>query len=63
MIAKMGHIITRCDTLSQVGRKPFNIGDSEKLRYCDMDIKDAPGLCDARRGAECPTELLILDRC
>ena len=34
-----------------VGRKPFNIGQSENLAYCDMDIKDAPGLKDARCGS------------
>lgn len=31
-----------------VGRKPFNIGDAENLKYCDMDIKDAPGIKDPR---------------
>ena len=31
-----------------VGRKPFNIGDAANLKYCDMDIKDAPGIKDAR---------------
>jgi len=31
-----------------VGRKPFSIQDSENLNYCDLDIKDAPGLQDPR---------------
>ena len=31
-----------------VGRKPFNIKECENLTYCNIDIKDAPGLQDAR---------------
>jgi hypothetical protein len=31
-----------------VGRKPFNIVDSEKLAYARMELKDAPGLKDPR---------------
>lgn len=31
-----------------VGRKPFSVQQSESLEYCDMDIKDAPGLLDPR---------------
>lgn len=31
-----------------VGRKPFSVQQSESLQYCDMDIKDAPGLLDPR---------------
>ena len=44
-----------------MGRKPFNIGDSEKLRYCEMDIKDAPGLRDARRASAVLPASLLLD--
>lgn len=31
-----------------VGRKPFNLEDSEKLRYAKMNLSDAPGLRDPR---------------
>lgn len=31
-----------------VGRKPFNIKECENLSYCNLDIKDAPGLQDSR---------------
>lgn len=31
-----------------VGRKPFNLEDSEKLRYAKMSLSDAPGLRDPR---------------
>lgn len=33
-----------------VGRKPFNIKECENLTYCNINIRDAPGLQDARRG-------------
>ncbi len=33
---------------SQVGRKPFNIRESENLRYALMSLQEAPGLKDPR---------------
>ena len=40
-----------------VGRKPFNIADSESLAYVHLELDTAPGLRDARCGAaagDCP---------
>ena len=34
--------------LRQVGRKPFNIKQSETLQYAFMTLQDAPGLSDPR---------------
>ena len=34
-----------------VGRKPFNIADSESLAYVHLELDTAPGLRDARCGA------------
>lgn len=31
-----------------VGRKPFNIADSENLNYCAMKLADCPGIKDPR---------------
>ena len=31
-----------------VGRKPFNIADSESLSYCAMNLADCPGIQDPR---------------
>lgn len=31
-----------------VGRKPFNIADSESLNYCAMKLADCPGIKDPR---------------
>ncbi len=31
-----------------VGRKPFNIADSQSLDYCHMKLADCPGMQDAR---------------
>lgn len=31
-----------------VGRKPFNIADSESLSYCAMTLADCPGMQDPR---------------
>lgn len=31
-----------------VGRKPFNIADSESLSYCAMELADCPGIQDPR---------------
>lgn len=31
-----------------VGRKPFNIADSESLSYCAMKLADCPGIQDPR---------------
>ena len=31
-----------------VGRKPFNIADSESLNYCSMKLADCPGMKDPR---------------
>ena len=31
-----------------VGRKPFNIADSESLSYCAMNLADCPGVQDPR---------------
>lgn len=31
-----------------VGRKPFNIADSESLSYCHMDLAACPGMQDNR---------------
>lgn len=31
-----------------VGRKPFNIADSESLSYCHMDLDSCPGMQDKR---------------
>ncbi|KAL3154387.1 hypothetical protein ABBQ32_013863 [Trebouxia sp. C0010 RCD-2024] len=33
-----------------VGRKPFNIADSESLNYCAMKLADCPGIKDPRWG-------------
>ena len=32
-----------------VGRKPFNIADSESLSYCAMKLADCPGVQDPRQ--------------
>ena len=32
--------------LPQVGHKPFNIRESENLRYSQMSLQEAPGLKD-----------------
>ena len=31
-----------------VGRKPFNIADSQSLDYCHMNLADCPGMQDPR---------------
>jgi len=31
-----------------VGRKPFNIADSQSLDYCHMKLADCPGMQDPR---------------
>ena len=31
-----------------VGRKPFNISDSESLSYCHMKLTECPGMQDPR---------------
>ena len=36
-----------------VGRKPFNIADSESLSYCHMDLESCPGMQDNRSGSSC----------
>lgn len=43
-----------------VGRKPFNIKECENLTYCNINIRDAPGLQDARRGLPHFTDTFFL---
>lgn len=38
-----------------VGRKPFNIADSESLSYCHMDLESCPGIQDSRSGHMMPS--------
>lgn len=35
-------------TTTQVGRKPFNIKESESLQYALMQLQEAPGFQDPR---------------
>ena len=47
---QLGQCMHAALPLPQVGRKPFNIRESENLQYASLSLQAAPGLKDPRCG-------------